>query len=210
MLAAGAAAGVPPLALGPPKVQLLVGHRRRGLTEHASDLVLDSLQVGLLVRVDACVASHPEKRLTRTLRVHDLLALANDAESTLCGGLVGLSLTVGDILSDFSDLNLGFVVGFQFIVNFLVALIGDLSQFFAKVSDAVERPLQSLFIGAVLFGDLGSLVGALTKCVSDSVGGLTLLPSQVCRDGLLQCVVKLREVRLDRSAVSNGIIESGH
>ena len=69
--------------------------------QHASDLVLDGLQVGLLVRVDACVAGHPEKRLTGTLRVHDLLALTDDAESTLCGSLVGLSLTVGDILERF-------------------------------------------------------------------------------------------------------------
>jgi hypothetical protein len=94
-----------------------------------------------LVRIDACVAGHSEKRLTGTLGVHDLLAFTDDAESTLCGSLVGLSLTVGDILSDFKDLYVGFVVWFQFIVNFLVALIGDLSQFFAKVSDAVERPL---------------------------------------------------------------------
>jgi hypothetical protein len=113
------------------------------------------------------------------------LALTDDAESTLCGSLVGLSLTVGDILSDFSDFNLGFVVGFQFIVNFLVAVIGDLSQFFAKVSDAVERPLQSLFIGAVLFCDLSRLVGALTKCVPDSVGGFPLLSREGCRDRLL-------------------------
>jgi hypothetical protein len=106
-----------------------------------SDLALDRMQVWLLVRVDTRVAGHSEKRLTGTLGVHDLLPLTDDAESTLCGSLVGLSLTVGDVLSDFSDLNFGFVVRFQFIVNFLIAFVGDLSQFFAEVCRAVERTL---------------------------------------------------------------------
>ena len=101
----GVAASGVPAALGGLRCA-----RRRRLTEHASDLALDGLQVGLLVRVDACVAGHSEKRLTGTLRVHDFLALTDDAESTLCGSLVGLSLTVGDILSDFRDLYVGFVV----------------------------------------------------------------------------------------------------
>jgi hypothetical protein len=75
---------------------------------------------------------------------------------------------------------------------------------------AVEGILQRLFVRSVFFRDLSGLVGAFTKRIPDSIGGLALLPSQGCRDGLLQCVVKLREVRLNCSAISNGIIESGH
>jgi hypothetical protein len=92
----------------------------------------------LLVRVDACVAGHPEKRLNGSLRVHDLLALTDDAESTFCGSLIGLSLTGGDNLGDFGDFGLGFVVGFQFITNLLITVIGELSEFFAKLFHTVE------------------------------------------------------------------------
>ena len=74
-----------------------------GLVEHPSDLVLDGLLVGLLVHVDACVAGHPEKRLTGTLRIHDFLARRNDVEGTISGSLVGLTLMFGDNLGDFGD-----------------------------------------------------------------------------------------------------------
>jgi hypothetical protein len=71
----------------------------------AAYLVLDGIEVGLLVRVDACVAGHPEKRLSGALRIEDTLARANDAKRAICGGLVGLPLMVGDNLGDFSDLS---------------------------------------------------------------------------------------------------------
>jgi hypothetical protein len=58
-----------------------------------------------LVRVDACVAGQAKKRLSGALRVEDTLARANDAERTICGGLIGLPLMVGDNLGDFSDLS---------------------------------------------------------------------------------------------------------
>ena len=116
--------------------------RLRGGQAHLGpDLVLNGLQVGLVVGVDACVSGHPEKRLTGPLRIHDFLALTHDAERALCGSLVGLSLTVGDNLGDFSGLNLRFIFGFQFIVNLLVAVVGDLSQFFTKLIHAVECAL---------------------------------------------------------------------
>jgi hypothetical protein len=113
----------------------------RGLVQLASDLVLDGLHVGLLVRVDACVAGHPEKRLTGALCIHDFLALTDDAESTICGSLVRLSLAVGDNLGDLSDFDLGFVIGFQNIVDLLIAVFGDTRQFIAKLYHAVESAL---------------------------------------------------------------------
>ena len=115
--------------------------RRRGLVELASDLVLDGLQVGLLIRIDACVAGHPEKRLTGTLCIHDFLAVTDDAEGTIGGSLVGLSLALSDSLDDFSNFNLGFVIRFQNIVNLLIAVFGDTCQFIAKLHHAVERAL---------------------------------------------------------------------
>jgi hypothetical protein len=74
----------------------------------------------------------------------------------------------------------------------------------------VERALQGRFIGPVLFCDLRGLLGALLKCVADSVGGLALLPGEGGGYGLLQRVVKLREVRLGRLAISNGTLENSH
>jgi hypothetical protein len=59
-----------------------------------------------LVRVDARVAGHPEKRLSGGLRVEDTLARANDAKRAICGGLVGLPLTVGNDFGDLSDFDL--------------------------------------------------------------------------------------------------------
>ena len=91
--------------------------RRRGLIELASDLVLDGLQVGLLVRIDACVAGHPVKRPAGILRIQDFLALTDDAEGTICGSLVGLSLAVGDSLGDLSN----FISGLSF--DFKISLI---------------------------------------------------------------------------------------
>jgi hypothetical protein len=76
------------------------------LAELASDLVLNSLEVGLLVGVDARIAGQPEKRLSGALRVDHTLARANDAERAICGGLVGLPLTVGDDFGDLSDFDL--------------------------------------------------------------------------------------------------------
>jgi hypothetical protein len=184
--------------------------RQRRLVQLASDLVLDDLEVGLLVRVDARVAGHPEKRLTVTLRIHDFLARANDAERALCGGLVGLPLMVSDDLGDFTDLDRELVFRLQFIIDLFIAIVGYAGEFVAKLLHAVEGILQCFFVGTVFFRDLSGLVGAFTKRIPDSVGGLALLPSQGCRDGLLQCVVKLREIRLNCSAISNGIIESGH
>jgi hypothetical protein len=180
------------------------------LVQLASDLVLDGLQVGLLIRIDACVAGHPKKRLTVTLCIHDFLARANDAERALCGGLVGLPLMVGDNLGDFTDLDRKLVFGLQFIIDLFIAIVGDAGEFVAKLLHAVEGILQRFFVGTVLFRDLSGLVGAFAKRISDSVGGLPLLTRQGCRDGLLQCVVKLREVRLNCSAIGNSIIESGH
>jgi hypothetical protein len=63
-----------------------------------------------LVRIDACVAGHSEKRLAVTLRVHDLLAVTDDAESALRSRLVGLPLAIGNSLGDFSDFDLKVVL----------------------------------------------------------------------------------------------------
>jgi hypothetical protein len=84
--------------------------RCRGLVQLASDLVLDGLQVGLLIRIDACVAGHPVKRPAGILRIQGFLALTDDVEGTFGSSLVGLSLTVGDNLGDFGDLNIEFVI----------------------------------------------------------------------------------------------------
>ena len=101
-----------------------------------------ALQVGLLVRIDACVAGHPEKRLTGTLRIQDFLARANDAERAICGGLVGLPLTVGDNLGDFSDFDLGVChsISSSSLIC-LIAIVGDAGQFVAKLLHAVEGVL---------------------------------------------------------------------
>jgi hypothetical protein len=69
------------------------------------------------------------------------LAVTDDAKSAICSSLVGLSLAVGDNLSDFTDFNLRFVMGFQFIVDLLIAVVGDTGQFFAKLCHAVEGTL---------------------------------------------------------------------
>ena len=62
----------------------------------------------------------------------------------------------------------------------------------------------------VFLGDLSSLLGTLTKRVPDGVGSDSLLPGESRRDGVLQRVMKLSEVRLDRSAITNSIIKCGH
>ena len=99
---------------------------------------------------------------------------------------------------------------FKIIVDLLIAVVGDIGQFVAKVLHAVEGVLKGIFVDAVLFCDLGGLVGALTKRIPDGVRGDSLLPDEGSCDGVLQRVVKLRKIRLDRTAISNSIIKSGH
>jgi hypothetical protein len=148
-------------------------------------LVLDGLFVGLLVYVDAFVAGQPEKRLTGTLRIYDFLSRPYDAEGAFSGSLIGLTLTFGYNVGDFGGFNIDLVVRLQNIVDLLIAVFGDIGQFVAKVLHAVEGVLKGIFIGAVLFCDLGGLVGALTKRIPDGVGGNSLLPDEGCRDGVL-------------------------
>ncbi|HME80347.1 MAG TPA: hypothetical protein VKI00_33190 [Mycobacterium sp.] len=114
---------------------------RRRLIQLTSNLLLDGLQVGLLVRVYACVAGHPEERLTGILRIHNFLARADDAERALRGGLVGLPLMVGDNLRNFSDFDLEVVFRLEFIVYLLVASVGNAGQFVAKLLHAVQGVL---------------------------------------------------------------------
>ena len=181
-----------------------------GLIEFASDLVLDRLLVGLLVHVNACVAGQPEKRLTGTLRIHDFLTSRCDVEGTISGSLVGLTLMFGDNLGDSGDFSSQLVVRFQNIIDLLITVFGDSSQFFAKVLHAIEGVLKGLFVGAVFLSDLGSLLGALTKRVSDGIGCDSLLPGESRRNGVLQRLMKLSEVRLDRSAITNSSVKRGH
>ncbi|MGA8546296.1 MAG: hypothetical protein WB785_13690 [Mycobacterium sp.] len=124
--------------------------------------------------------------------------------------MVGLSLALSDSLDKFSNFNLGFVVRLQDVINLLIAIMRDTCQFFAQVHHTVERALKGRFVGAVLVRDVGGLVGALLKCIPDGVGGHPLLPSQACCNGLLQCVMKLGEVCLDRSTISNSMVKRGH
>jgi hypothetical protein len=63
--------------------------------------------------------------LTVTLRIHDFLARANDAERALCSGLVGLPLMISDDLGDFADLDREFIFRLQFIIDLFVAIVGD-------------------------------------------------------------------------------------
>ena len=68
--------------------------------------------------------------------------------------------------------------------------------------------MKGLFVRAVLLGDLRGLVGTLAKCVSDCVGSDSLLPGKSGRDGVLQSVMELSEVRLDRSAISKALLSA--
>jgi hypothetical protein len=91
----------------------------------------------LLIWVDARVPGHPEERLTGTLRIHDFLARANDAERAICGGLVCLPLMVGNNLGDFSDLDRDVVFRLELIIDLLIAIVGNAGQFVAKLLDTV-------------------------------------------------------------------------
>ncbi|HXY67698.1 MAG TPA: hypothetical protein VEI45_25825 [Mycobacterium sp.] len=84
---------------------------------------------------------HPEKRLTGTLRIHDFLAITDDAESAICSSLVGLSLAVGDNFGDFTDFDLEVVFRLEFIIYLLIAIVGNASQFVAELLHAVEGVL---------------------------------------------------------------------
>jgi hypothetical protein len=69
------------------------------------------------------------------------LARANDAERAICGGLVGLPLTVGDDFGDLSDFDLEVVFRLKFVVYQFVAIVGNAGQFVAKLLHAVKGVL---------------------------------------------------------------------
>jgi hypothetical protein len=163
-----------------------------------------------LVHVDASGAGRPKKRLAGALCIDDILARPNDASRTLSRSLVGIPLAVGDNLGNVGDFGLEPFFGPQNFIDVFIASSGIPGQFAAKFYHAVVGGLQGCFVGAVLFCDLTSLIRALTKRLSNGFGRHSLLPREGSRGGALQRVMKLREVRLDRSAISESAIDSGY